>query len=116
VFYSKTLQKVGCIIHKKILKNTFLFHERLVINRYILEVDSWVFTFKVEQTKTDKRNLSVWIKKLVGGDGFEPPNPEGADLQSAAFSHFATLPWVFISAYYIITKPILKSNTLLFAF
>ncbi len=26
------------------------------------------------------------------GDGFEPPNPEGADLQSAAFSHFATPP------------------------
>jgi hypothetical protein len=30
--------------------------------------------------------------KLVEGDGFEPPNPEGADLQSAAFSHFATPP------------------------
>jgi hypothetical protein len=26
------------------------------------------------------------------GDGFEPPNPKGADLQSAAFSHFATPP------------------------
>ena len=26
-------------------------------------------------------------------DGFEPPNPEGADLQSAAFSHFATPPY-----------------------
>ena len=31
--------------------------------------------------------------KLVEGDGFEPPNPEGADLQSAAFSHFATPPY-----------------------
>ncbi len=30
--------------------------------------------------------------KMVVGDGFEPPNPEGADLQSAAFSHFATPP------------------------
>ena len=29
---------------------------------------------------------------MVEGDGFEPPNPEGADLQSAAFSHFATPP------------------------
>ncbi len=29
---------------------------------------------------------------VVEGDGFEPPNPEGADLQSAAFSHFATPP------------------------
>ena len=26
------------------------------------------------------------------GEGFEPPEPEGADLQSAAFSLFATLP------------------------
>ena len=30
---------------------------------------------------------------MVEGDGFEPPNPEGADLQSAAFSHFATPPF-----------------------
>ena len=30
---------------------------------------------------------------MVEGDGFEPPNPEGADLQSAAFSHFATPPY-----------------------
>ncbi len=29
---------------------------------------------------------------VVEGDGFEPPNPQGADLQSAAFSHFATPP------------------------
>ena len=32
------------------------------------------------------------IIKMVEGDGFEPPNPKGADLQSAAFSHFATPP------------------------
>jgi hypothetical protein len=32
--------------------------------------------------------------KMVEGDGFEPPNPEGADLQSAAFSHFATPPHI----------------------
>ena len=31
---------------------------------------------------------------MVEGDGFEPPNPEGADLQSAAFSHFATPPYI----------------------
>jgi hypothetical protein len=31
---------------------------------------------------------------MVEGDGFEPPNPEGADLQSAAFSHFATPPLI----------------------
>ena len=33
---------------------------------------------------------------MVEGDGFEPPNPEGADLQSAAFSHFATPPFYFL--------------------
>ena len=32
------------------------------------------------------------LNKMVEGDGFEPPNPKGADLQSAAFSHFATPP------------------------
>ena len=32
---------------------------------------------------------------MVEGDGFEPPNPEGADLQSAAFSHFATPPYIY---------------------
>ena len=31
---------------------------------------------------------------MVEGDGFEPPNPKGADLQSAAFGHFATPPTV----------------------
>ena len=30
--------------------------------------------------------------KMVGRDGFEPPNPEGADLQSAVFSHFTISP------------------------
>ena len=29
---------------------------------------------------------------MVEADGFEPPNPEGADLQSAAFDHFAKPP------------------------
>ena len=32
------------------------------------------------------------IYKMVEGGRFELPNPEGADLQSAAFSHFATPP------------------------
>ena len=31
---------------------------------------------------------------VVGILGLEPRNPEGADLQSAAFSLFATLPYV----------------------
>jgi hypothetical protein len=36
--------------------------------------------------------INMLKNKMVEGDGFEPPNPEGADLQSAAFSHFATPP------------------------
>lgn len=53
------------------------------------------------------------MAELVEGDGFEPPNPEGADLQSAAFSHFATLPSgsVFVG-YYIITNHFLKCKFL----
>ncbi len=31
---------------------------------------------------------------MVEGDRFELPNPQGADLQSAAFSHFATPPYL----------------------
>ena len=31
---------------------------------------------------------------MVEGGRFELPNPEGADLQSAAFSHFATPPTI----------------------
>ena len=30
---------------------------------------------------------------MVEGGGFEPPNPKGTDLQSVAFSHFATPPY-----------------------
>ena len=39
---------------------------------------------------------------MVGGDRFELPNPEGTDLQSAAFSHFATPPnWLAYILYNI---------------
>lgn len=31
---------------------------------------------------------------LVGGDGFEPPMSKTADLQSAAITNYATLPWL----------------------
>ena len=37
-------------------------------------------------------NFLIIIKKMVEGDGFEPPNPMGADLQSA---------------YYLLNKPII---------
>ena len=37
---------------------------------------------------------------MVEGDGFEPPNPMGADLQSAAFSLFATPPFIFAITLY----------------
>ena len=33
--------------------------------------------------------------KFVGGGGLEPPNPEGADLQSAAIATMRTSHWLF---------------------
>ncbi|CAI8771523.1 hypothetical protein EMIT07CA2_10091 [Brevibacillus sp. IT-7CA2] len=36
---------------------------------------------------------------MVGRDGFEPPNPEGADLQSAVFSHFTISPQYVLSIF-----------------
>ena len=45
-----------------------------------------------EVLETSVLPLNYTPIKMVEGDGFEPPNPEGADLQSAAFSHFATPP------------------------
>jgi hypothetical protein len=35
---------------------------------------------------------------MVEGGGFEPPNPKGTDLQSVAFSHFATPPESMVPA------------------
>ncbi len=58
-------------------------------------VDSSEFSINNRyQNKKDKLfSCPFFISiKMVEGDGFEPPNPEGADLQSAAFSHFATPP------------------------
>ena len=34
-------------------------------------------------------------KSLVGGGGLEPPNPEGADLQSAAIATMRTSHWLY---------------------
>ncbi len=48
----------------------------------------------LEVLETSVLPLNYAPIKLVEGDGFEPPNPEGADLQSAAFSHFATPPYL----------------------
>ena len=44
-----------------------------------------------------KKKHLIWgaiVFKMVVGDGFEPSNSERADLQSAAFSHFATSPFI----------------------
>ena len=38
--------------------------------------------------------LTAWLQANNGGRGqIRTAEPEGADLQSAAFSHFATLPY-----------------------
>ena len=40
--------------------------------------------------------LTTWLRgnNMVERDGFEPSNPKGTDLQSVAFSHFATSPTI----------------------
>ena len=44
------------------------------------------------QTQT-RIEIRVRIDRImVETGGFEPPNPKGSDLQSDAFSHFATSP------------------------
>lgn len=37
--------------------------------------------------------VNLGKNKMVVGSGFEPPNSERVDLQSTAFSHFATPPY-----------------------
>ena len=47
---------------------------------------------------TESKSVALplgYSPKMVEGGRFELPNPEGADLQSAAFSHFATPPYFF---------------------
>ena len=48
-------------------------------------------TLTVLETAVLPLNYAPKIK-LVEADGFEPPNREGTDLQSAAFGHFAKPP------------------------
>ena len=36
------------------------------------------------------RKYLILLQKFVGGGGLEPPNPEGADLQSAAIATMRT--------------------------
>jgi hypothetical protein len=38
-----------------------------------------------------------YAPKMVEDDGFEPPNSERADLQSAVFSHFTNPPYSIIA-------------------
>ena len=57
------------------------------------------------------RHRSPYTQKVVEGDRFELPNPVGTDLQSAAFSHFATPPdMCLLIGYFIISKPIFNCN------
>ena len=47
----------------------------------------------MSESKSDALPLGYEaITKMVERDGFEPSNPTGTDLQSAAFSLFATSP------------------------
>ena len=55
------------------------------------------------------------IIKVVDGDGFEPPNPQGADLQSAAFSLFATHPFYY-TIFIVLIYSTIKENKLQYLF
>ena len=47
----------------------------------------------MSESKSDALPLGYEaITLVVERDGFEPSNPTGTDLQSVAFSHFATSP------------------------
>ena len=48
---------------------------------------------------------------VVGGGRFELPKPEVTDLQSAAFSHFATLPFWVVSRYWMVDAEGLEPPT-----
>ena len=53
----------------------------------------WDRTTEMTESKSVALPLGYTpIPLLVGGGRFELPKPEVTDLQSAAFSHFATLP------------------------
>ena len=46
----------------------------------------------MSESKSDALPLGYEAITVVERDGFEPSNPTGTDLQSVAFSHFATSP------------------------
>ena len=46
----------------------------------------------MSESKSDALPLGYEAISVVERDGFEPSNPTGTDLQSVAFSHFATSP------------------------
>ena len=46
----------------------------------------------MSESKSDALPLGYEAIKVVERDGFEPSKPKVTDLQSVAFSHFATSP------------------------
>ena len=58
---------------------------------YMAGVEGFEPSSTVLETGILPLNYTPVLKMVVGGR-FELPNPLGADLQSAAFSHFATPP------------------------
>ena len=53
------------------------------------------FYFSLGLHKNSALIPSLGPSKIVGGGGLEPPNPEGADLQSAAIATMRTSHWLF---------------------
>ena len=53
---------------------------------------TWVAGFEPTNDGVKVRCLTAWLYPNGGGGQIRTAEPEGADLQSAAFSHFATPP------------------------
>ena len=55
---------------------------------------TWIRTRGMSESKSDALPLG-YTPMMVEEDRFELPNPEGIDLQSTAFGHFATPPYFY---------------------
>ena len=82
-----------------LIKSQLLYH----LSYRVISGNKWLGQLDSNQRMTESKSVAlplgyapicpkIFCKKMVETGGFEPPNPEGADLQSAAFSHFATSP------------------------
>ena len=64
-----------------------------IMNRYTMEPDGRNYWLRSSVSALSAQRSAIELSScMVGRAGFEPANPEEADLQSAAFSHLRYLP------------------------